>query len=155
MKKWNFKTEHSPSAISEKLKTSLGSLNGFVFNLKNEDSDIVSFKIRKRLLYAWYLIYENSLVVNGRLSKADNENETKVHITFSRHIIWQFCIFTHLFLGTGFVISLISGHNEVPMYLLAAMTLGIGVFIWLKVQKKHERNIQQYKNLISKTLGTE
>ncbi len=152
MKKWNFKVKLNPNAISKNLEASLGSLNGFVFNIEKESSNLISFKIRKRLLYSWYIIYHNNVIVNGRLSKADTKNETNVHISFSQHFLWKFVIFTHLFLGLGFVIAIILGNNDIPMYLLAAITLAIGIFLWFRLQKKYERNVQEYKILISKTL---
>lgn len=153
MKKWNFKVKRNPNAISKNLEASLGSVNGFVLHIKNDGSNLISFKIRKRLLYAWYIIYHNNVIVNGRLSKADTKSETNVHISFSQHFLWKFVIFTHLFLGLGFIIAIISGNNNIPMYLLAAMTLAIGIFLWFRLQKKYERNVQEYKALISKTLG--
>jgi preprotein translocase subunit YajC len=52
----------------------------------------------------------------------------------------------------GFVVAIISGNSDTPMYLLAVMTLAVGIFLWFRTQKKYKRNVQEYKALISKTL---
>ena len=153
MKEWNFKVKRSPTEISKNLESSLEPLNGFVFDMKQGASNLISFKIRKRLLYAWYIIYHNNVIVNGRLSKAETKDETNVHISFSQHFLWKFVMLAHLFLGLGFVIAIVSGNSDTPMYLLAAMTLVIGIFLWFRTQKKYERNVKEYKALISTTLN--
>ena len=152
MKKWNFKVKRNPKVHRKNLESSLGPLNGFVFDMKQGASNLISFKIRKRLLYAWYIIYHNNVIVNGRLSKAGTKGETNVHISFTQHFLWKFVIFAHLFLGLGFVVAIISGNSDTPMYLLAVMTLAVGIFLWFRTQKKYKRNVQEYKALISKTL---
>ncbi|PRX39292.1 hypothetical protein [Salegentibacter salegens] len=152
MKNWNFKVKRNPNEISENLEASIGAVNGFAFDIKSDGSNLISFKIRKRLLYAWYILYHNNVVVNGRLSNADAKGETNVDISFNQHFLWKFVIFTHLFLGLGFVIAIFLGNSDIPMYVLAAITLAIGIFLWFRLQKKYERNVQEYKKLISKTL---
>ena len=82
MKKWNFKVKSNPNAISRNLESSLGSINGLVFKTNSDNSNFISFKIRKRLLYAWYIFYHNNVIVNGRLSKSGSKNETNIDIYF-------------------------------------------------------------------------
>ncbi|SHF51882.1 hypothetical protein SAMN05444483_101430 [Salegentibacter echinorum] len=153
MEKWSFKVKSNPEVISENLESSLGSINGFVFQMKNDSSNFISFKIRKRLLYAWYILYHNNVIANGKLSKTGSNNETNIDISFSQHFLLKLVVFTHLFLGLGFVIAIILGNSRnTSMFLLAALTLAIGIFLWFRLQKKYKRNVQEYKTLISKTL---
>lgn len=152
MKNWSFKVKCKPSEISKNLEASLGAANGFVFNIKNNQNDLVSFKIRKRLLYAWYILYHNNVVVKGSLSNAEGKGETNVNISFSQHLLWKFVIFVHLLLALSFVIAIFLGSNDIAMYVLAIITLAIGVFLWLRLHKKYERNIQEYKDLICNLL---
>ena len=150
MKNWKLKVKNSPQEISESLK----SIDGLVFNSHPDTQNSIKFEMRKRILYAWYLIYDNSIVVNGKLSKTDNENTTDIDILFNQHALWKLVIFLHFFLGMGFLIALIvrKGDN-VFTYLLGLIILALGIVLWVKVQKKYKRNIQEYKTLISKTLG--
>lgn len=150
MKKWKLKVKNSPQAISK----SLESIDGLVFNAHPDKKNSIKFKMRKRILYAWYLIYDNSIVVNGKLSKTDTENVTDIDILFNQHVLWKLVIFLHFFLGLGFLFALIvrKGGNAFT-YLMGAIILALGILLWAKVQKKYKRNIQEYKTLISKTLG--
>ena len=153
MKKWNFKIKNNPKEISKKIESALESVNGLVFNLNHDKSNLVTFEMRKRILYAWYLFYLNSIVVNGKLSKTDIENETDVEISFNQHFLWKLVIFTDMSIGLSILIVAISGENRsVSTYLFGTIILAIGVILWLGVQKKYERNIQEYKTLISKIL---
>jgi hypothetical protein len=153
MKAWNFIVKSNPKGISKKLRSALGSVNGFVFNMNHDKNDTVTFKVRKRILYAWYLLFLNSIVVNGKLSKTDTENETDVEISFRQHFLWKLVIFTDMSVGLGFLIFLISGKNSsASMYLIGTIILAVGILLWIRVQKKYERNIQEYKTLISEIL---
>lgn len=143
----------NPNVISKNLDSSLDSVNGFVLSIKKEGSDKILFKIRKRLQYAWYIIYHNNVVVNGKLSNSDSLNETNVEISFKQHFLWKLVIITHFLLGIVFIIAIISSKNSgIAMYSLAAVTIAIGIYLWLRLKKKHERNIQEYKTLISEIL---
>ena len=92
------------------------------------------------------------MVVKGSLSNAEGKGETNVNISFSQHLLWKFVIFVHLLLALSFVIAIFLGSNDIAMYVLAIITLAIGVFLWLRLQKKYERNIQEYKDLICNLL---
>lgn len=153
MKAWNIIVKSNPNEISKKLRSALDSVNGFDFKMDHDKNDAVTFKVRKRILYAWYLLFLNSIVVNGKLSKTATKNETDVEISFSQHFLWKLVIFTDMSLGLGFLIVLISGKNSSPsMYLIGTIILAIGVLLWIRVQHKYERNIQEYKTLISEIL---
>ena len=131
MKNGDFKVKNNPTEIKKNLQSSLASVNGFVIDIKSDNNRSFTFKIRKRLLYAWYIVYHNNLVVNGKLSGTDNQNETDVHISFGRNILWKFVIFAHLFLGLSFIAAIVLGNNSGnSMYLLAALTFAIVLLLW-------------------------
>jgi Flp pilus assembly protein TadB len=154
MKKWNFKVESSPKEISKNIESALESVNGLVFNMNHDKNNSITFKMRKRILYAWYLFYLNSIVVNGKLSKTDIEKETDVEISFNQHFLWKLVIFTDMSVGLGFFIAVISGKiSGASMYIIATTILAVGVILWIRVQKKYERNIQEYKTMISEILA--
>ncbi len=153
MKKWSFKVKSNPKEISKNIESALGSVDGFVFNMNPDKNNSITFKMRKRILYAWYLPFLNSIVVNGKLSKKDTKNETDVEISFNQHFLWKLVIFTDMFVGLGFLITVISGKNSsASMYLIGTIFLAVGILLWIRVQKKYERNIQEYKTLISEIL---
>ena len=154
MKKWNFKVKSNPEEVGKNLKSALGSVNGLVFNMHHDKKDSISFKMRKQILYAWYLVFLNSIIVNGKLSKAGINNETDVEISFNQHFLWKLVIFTHMFVGLGFLFAIISGKsNSSSMYLLGAIILAAGIFLWIMVRKKYEKNVREYKALIAGILG--
>ncbi|QLG45901.1 DUF423 domain-containing protein [Costertonia aggregata] len=154
MKKWDFKLKNSPRDISKKIESALESTNGLVFNINHRENGPITFKMRKRITYPWYLYFLNSIVVNGKLSKTEAENGANVEILFNQHFLWVLIIFTHIILGAALLIAVISEKdNNVYTYLIATFVLAIGVILWIRVQKKHKRNIQEYKTLISDILG--
>lgn len=55
MKAWNFKVKSNPQEISKKLDSALGSVDGLVFNMNHDKNDSVTFKVRKRILYAYQI----------------------------------------------------------------------------------------------------
>ena len=153
MKAWNFKVKSNPKEISKNIESALGSVNGFVFNINYDKNNSITFKMRKRILYAWYLFFLNSIVINGKLSKTDIENETDVEISFNQHFLWKLVIFTDILVGLAILITVISGeNNNASMYLIGTIILAVGVILWIRVQKKYERNIQEYKTMISDIL---
>ena len=149
MKKWKLKVKNNPQEISNRLE----SIDGLVFNAHPDRKNSIKFEMRKRILYAWYLFYDNSIIVNGKLSKTDTENETDMEILFNQHLLWKSVIFLHFFLGFGFLIAIIIKYSNVYSYLFGALISVLGILLWVKVKKKYERNIQEYKTLISKSLG--
>jgi hypothetical protein len=154
MKKWNFKLNNNPKAVSKNIESSLGTVNGFVFNINHDKNNSITFKMRKRILYAWYLFYINSIVVQGKLSKTAIENETDVEISFNQHFLWKLVIFTDMFVGLAILITFFSGENSSPyLYLMAVAILAVGVILWIRIQKNYERNINEYKKMISKALA--
>ncbi len=154
MKNWNLKIKNNPQDVSNNLEAAFRSIDGLLFDINRGEKNSIKFKMRKRILYAWYLPYVNSIIVNGKLSSTDNKNGTNIEILFNQHFLWKLLIFIHIFLGLGFLTALIlDKSSNAYSYVFGAIILGLGIFLWVKVQKKYERNIQEYKTLISKTLG--
>ncbi len=155
MKKWNFKVKSNVQEIIKKLDSTFGSADGFVFNIDNGKNDSVTFKVRKRGLYAFYLMFINKIIVNGKILKTDTENETNIEISFTQYFLWKLIIFTSMFLGLGFLIVIISGiSGNTFMYILGGILLALGIVLSIAVQKKFEKDIQEYKTLISEILGS-
>ena len=153
MKKWNLKVKNNPQDISNNLESAFKSVDGLSFDINRGEKNSIKFKMRKRILYAWYLPYVNSIIVNGKLSKTDN-NGTDVEILFHQHFLWKLLIFIHIVLGMGFLIAMIlEKSNNAFTYLFGAIILVLGIFLWVKVKKKYEKNIEEYKTLISQPLG--
>ena len=153
MKAWNFKTESNPTDISKKLESKLGLDNGFVFSVDNDEKKSITFKIRKQILYGWYWAYQNWTIINGKLLKIDTEDNTNVEISFNQHFLIRLIMFTHIFLGLGLLIAIISGiSNSNSLYIFGGIILVLGVFLWVALQRKFERDTQKYKTLISKIL---
>ena len=153
MKAWNFKTESNPTDISKKLESKLGLDNGFVFSVNNDEKKSITFKIRKQILYGWYWAYQNWTIINGKLLKIDTEDNTNVEISFNQHFLIKLIMFTHIFLGLGLLIAIISGiSNSNSLYIFGGIILVLGVFLWVALQRKFERDTQKYKTLISEIL---
>lgn len=153
MKAWNFKTESNPTDISKKLESKLGLDNGFVFSVDNDEKKSITFKIRKQILYGWYWAYQNWTIINGKLLKIDTEDKTNVEISFNQHFLIRLIMFTHIFLGLGLLIGIISGiSNSNSLYIFGGIILVLGVFLWVALQRKFEKDTQKYKTLISEIL---
>ncbi len=153
MKKWNLKIKSNVQEIINKLDSALGSVDGFVFNIDNGKNDSVTFKVRKQGLYAFYLMFVNKVIVNGKILKTDTENETNIEISFTQYFLWKLIIFTHMFLGLGFLIAIISKiSSSAFMYILGGILLAVGIVLWITVQKKFKKDVQEYKTLISEIL---
>ncbi|WP_245799960.1 DUF423 domain-containing protein [Zobellia uliginosa] len=152
MKLWNFKVKNNPNEISTKLESALTPV-GFVFNTNRDENNSITFKVRKRILYAWYMVFQNWTIVNGKLLKTDTENKTDVEISFNQHFLIKLIVFTHIFLVLGLLIAIIAGINSSPsIYMFGAIVLALGIALWIGVQKKFEKDIQKYKTLISEIL---
>lgn len=153
MKTWSFKLKNIPKEVSKKLELELSAIGGFVFNTNSTKDNLLTFKMRKRILYPWYIVFQNWTIVNGELFKNDTENSTDVEITFNQHFLIKFIIFTHIILGLGFLAAIISGISINPsMYFLGGTVFALGLVLWVALQKKIEKDIQKYKALITKIL---
>ncbi|RAJ12351.1 DUF423 domain-containing protein [Arenibacter echinorum] len=153
MKEWNFKLKSNPREISAKLEDALGSANGFVFNMDESINNSITFKIRKRILYAWYLIFSNNIIVNGKLLKSDTKNVTDVKISFTQHFLMVLVVFTNIIFGLGLLIALISGIiNNTSIYAIGGIFLLFGISLWFIIKNRFDRKVQEYQKLISGVL---
>lgn len=153
MKNWSFSVRNSTQDVVKKLETSLGTSDGFVFNIENGHNDSVNFEVHKKGLYAFYLMFVNKITVNGKIQKTNLENESKIDISFSQYFLWKLVVFTHLLLGLGFLIAVFSGiKNNPSLLILGGVLLAMGIILWFAVQKKFEKDIKEYKILISQIL---
>lgn len=153
MKKWTFKLNSNIEEASKNMKSALATVNGLVFNMSHYKNNSITFKLRKRISYPFYLFFLNSIVLNGKLSKTDIENETAIEISFSQHILWKLILFLDLFLGLSILIALIFTETSSDyMFLIGITILAIGIILWVTVYQKYERNIQEYKIMISNLL---
>lgn len=153
MEKWRFRVNHNPKTISKNLASALEAVNGLVFNMKVDKNNIITFKMRKRILYAWYLIFLNSIIVHGRLLETNTANETDVEIYFNQHFLWKLVIFTHMILGLGCLITITSGvSNRAYLYVLGGILLILGIVLWFTVQNKYKKDVEEYKKMISKIM---
>ncbi len=153
MKKWNFKVKSNVQEIIKKLDATLGSVDGFVFNINNDKNDSVIFNMRKRVHYLSQILHVNRITVNGKILKTDTKNETNVEISFTQHFLVTLIIFTHMLLGFGLLITIISGIiSSASIYISGGLLLAVGIVLWIAVQKKFEKDIQKYKTLISEIL---
>ena len=79
---WNFKIKSNSQEITNKLDATFGSVNGFALDVQKNNNS-VTFKVRKRILYAFQTLLRNHIIANGEIKRI--ENETEVKISFSQH----------------------------------------------------------------------
>lgn len=139
MKHWKFTTKRNTKEVFKSLRT-----KGFVF----QQNDKTNFTLRKRILYPFYLIFQNSLVVSGKMVNTADENETEVEISFQQHFLWKSLVVVHQLLFLAWGIALIVQSNFVTGTLL----LGASALLWSAVRLKYQRNIAAYKTLFTKLL---
>ncbi|MDO6489874.1 MULTISPECIES: DUF423 domain-containing protein [unclassified Cellulophaga] len=150
MRKWNFKMKTNPKEVASKLESELGSIKSFVFLINGTEDNSFTFKVRKRILFAWYLIFHNHVSVKGNLSKSKEENGTNVNISFDRHLLTKAVILTYLFIGLCWTILLLtSANNSFYMYLVGGIALAVGIILWLYERKVFDNKVEEYRTLIS------
>ena len=150
MKKWNFKVKSNPQEVINKLNSTLGFNDGFVFNIDQGKNDSVIFNMRKRVHYPDQILHRNRIIVNGKVLKTDIENEATVEISFTQHLVMILTVYISFGLGLFAIISGIISSDY--MYLPGGILLAIGVVLWITFQKKFEKDIQKYKIFISEIL---
>ncbi len=152
LKKWNFKVKNSSQDLIQKLNAAFESASGFAFNLKEDKSDSVVFKLRKRIQYSDQILHRNRITVNGKLFKTDSDNETNVEVSFTQQYVMVMTVLSIAIFGLillAFISKMSSGG---PMFALGVMLIGVGVVMWLALKKKLENDILKYKKLISDIL---
>lgn len=153
MKDWNFQVKNSPKEVSEKLESVLGSAKRFVFNINDDKINPAKFKLRKRLLLPFEINTQNNIIVNGKLSK-EHRNKTDIKISFTQHPLSKLLMYGHIILGLSFLAAIILEYsNNSYAYLIAGILIAIGILLGLHLNKNFDKNVQEYKKLISEILG--
>lgn len=153
MNDWNFQLKNSPREISNKLQSSLGSANRFVFNMNDDKIDPVKFKIRKRLLLPFEINTQNNIIVNGKISKTYTGKETDVEVSFNQHPLSKLLMYGHIILGLGFLAAIIlEFSNNSYSYIIGGLLLAIGILLGIHLKKNFDKNVQEYKKLIAEIL---
>lgn len=153
MTSWNFKAERSIEDMSKILESALGSVRGFAFYMNRNSKHSITFKLRKRILYGWYMIFHNWTVVQGKISKTNSETQSSVEISFTQHFLILFILFTHVVIAMFLLIASFSGENSKSYYYIpGAILLVLGLILWIAIQKKFDKDIENYKTLISDIL---
>ena len=153
MKDWNFQVKNSPKEISEKLEFALGGANKFVLNMNYDKIKPAKFKIRKRLLLPFEINTQNNIIVKGEISKNHTGNKTDVEVSFTQHPLSKLLMYGHIILGLGFLAAIILEYsNNTYTYLIAGILIAIGVLLGIHLKKNFDKNVQEYKKLISEIL---
>lgn len=153
MKKWNFRVKSNVQETINKLTAEFGSVDGFMFSVDHNKTDAVTFKLRKRSLYAFQIMGVNKIIVNGKILKTGSKNDTTIEAHFTQYFLMKLIIFVNMFTVLGFLIAIISKISSSPlMYIAGGILLIIGIIIWIIFQKKFEKDIQEYKTLLSDIL---
>jgi hypothetical protein len=150
MKAWNIKVKSNTQEIVKKLNSTFRPGNGFVFIMGHDDKDSVTFKMRKRVLYAYQIIVNNKIIVNGKMLKTNTENETDVEIHFTQHFL--ITLWVSVYLGFGLFATILGITSSSAMYIVGGILLAVGLALWIDVHKRFKRSIQKYKTLISEVL---
>jgi hypothetical protein len=153
MKKWNFQIKSSPKEVSKRLESSLGGAKRFVFHMIYDEEKSVKFKIRKRMLLAFEINAQNNIIVNGKILKTAARNGSDVEVSFTHHTFSKLLIFIHVILGVAVLAALVlEASRESYMYIVGGILLITGFLLWVQLQKNFEKNVQEYKKLISEVL---
>jgi len=152
MRLWSFKIENNTRDIINKLNLSLGSTDAFVFNIDNESNNIVEFNLRKRVLNPFQILLNNKVIINGKILKSKSNNETDIEISFAQHYLTKFIIFSHIIVGLILIVLSLQKGFDAFSLVIGGIFLIIGVSFWIDVKNRFEKNILNYKKLISDIL---
>jgi hypothetical protein len=150
MKAWEFKVNSNLQLITKKLGSTFETNKGFEFKMDDSQNESVTFKVRKRILYAYQIILRNHIIVSGKIQSTETENESNVEVSFKQHFFTVFYVYLFLILGLFTIIFGIVGSSN--LYLPGGIFLAIGVSFWIGLHKKFKMDIKKYKTLISDVL---
>lgn len=152
MENWNFDTKYKPKAIIEKLRKEFNPTREFLFEEMNYNNEI-SFKVRKRIMYGWYMAFHNWTIANGTISQDESSAKTNVSIVFKQHFFIWLIVATHSFLGIALLVAVFSSAiNEISTYLIGSVIICLGIVLWIVVHKKFKKDVGTYKGLINSIL---
>ena len=153
MKAWNFQVNNDPKEVRRRLESSLGGTKKFVFKVNSDIKEPVKFKIRRRMLLGFEINTQNNLIVNGKLFKVDPENKTDVKIDFQLHPLSKVLLYGHLILGLGLLSGMVLEYSsDTYMWIIGGILLATGILIGFHLKKEVEKQVQEYKILISEIL---
>ena len=153
MKTWNFKVNKNPQEIIKKLNAALGPANGFIFRMNPDQNNSVTFNVRKQSLNYLNFIRENQVIANGKALKTAAENESDVEISFTQHFLT--IAYLSVFWALGLLAIIIGISSNVALCIMGGVLFAVGIALWIDVRKTFDRNIQNYKTLISEVLAGE
>lgn len=107
--------------------------------------------MRKPGLYAFQVIFQNRIIVNGKIIKANTKNETDLEISFTQDFLTKLILFIFILSGLGLSLTAIISetNNNSYMLIVGGILLIIGIALWVDINRRFEKNIQKYKTLIS------
>jgi|GEM_PF-6890100 len=147
MKNWSFKVNTTPQQSLSKLESEMSSISGFVFNVDSQEDTTSFFKLRRRIHDGEKILHYNLVIVNGKISKTNNENNSKVEITFKQHLL---VTFTKSILYGLALVAIIAGIVSRTTMLIPGLILVVFVIsIWAWMNVKSEKYIKEYKTLLS------
>ncbi len=152
MKKWNFKIKSNPQENIKKLDSALDSIGGFIFNMDQGKNDSAIFNFRKPVKYPDQILHRNRIVVKGKVLKAATENETDVEISFMPHFFMTLTVISVVIFGLWLIGVISETSTGASLYLFGGLIVAMGIALWVALQKKFERDVQEYKTLISEIL---
>jgi hypothetical protein len=93
----------------------------------------------------------NHIIVNGKITQTDTENETNVEISFNQHILNILEVSIFLVLSPlAIIFGIITSNPTASIFGGILLVVGIAYLIWIK--KEFVRNVQEYKALFSEIL---
>jgi hypothetical protein len=151
MKVWNFKIKSDSPEIIKKLNSAFKSVDGFVLDVEKDNNNSLTFYVRKRILYGFQTILRNHIIVKGKITHTDSENETYVEISFNQHFLNTLEIYIFLILGLlAIIFGVIS--NNAAGYIYGSIFLVIEIPSLIFVKRQFARNIQEYKTYFTDIL---
>jgi hypothetical protein len=150
MKTWNFKVKSNPQEIIKKLDSEFGSVGGMIFNTHHDKNDSVAFKVRKRLQDGYAALHDNQTIAHGKMLMTDVENETYIEITFTQHFLR--ILYVSIYLVSGLIAIILGITISATIFIVTGILLAVGIAILMQARNKFEKDIQQYKTLISEIL---
>ncbi|OFY50311.1 MAG: hypothetical protein A2W85_16300 [Bacteroidetes bacterium GWF2_41_31] len=150
MKNLSFKINKEPQQIIEQLKSEISKSGTFTLNIKEEENEILSFNLRKRIQFGEQILHRNLVIVKGGISRIDKENCSKVDISFKQNplvIISKIILF-----GLG-LISILTGFLSSTSFIIPGIILlAIGFILWFSLNKSFKDNSEKYRVLLSELL---
>lgn len=152
MKTWDFEVKSNPKEIIKKLESTFKDVNGFALKLNQDKNESVIFRIHKRAVETFQIALRNNINVNGKIKKTNIENKTMIEISFSQHLIMKVFMFVDILFGFGLISLMIVKSSNSYVFIFVGILLIIVILVWLEIQKIFNKNVRDYKKLISEML---